>query len=124
MRLCNRTGFAGLGGEVGVDMQSKSLQQKGGISMYQSIPAVAYNLGISEELIDTFLGRGWISEAQKDGLRSFWQGISNTEIRFIQHLREKMDLSDEQVSLVLRYEQPPYTLEQVESILQAHQAAV
>jgi hypothetical protein len=91
--------------------------------MYQSIPAVAHNLGISEELIDTFLSRGWITAVQKDGLR-FLPRHHQYRIRFIQHLREKMDLSDEQVSLVLRYEQPPYSLEQVESILQAHQGAV
>jgi hypothetical protein len=90
--------------------------------MYQSIPAVAQNLGIPEGLIETFMSHGWISAVQKDGL-TFLARHQQYRIRFIQHLRDRLQLSDEQVAIVLQYEQPPYSLEQVESILQEHSAA-
>jgi hypothetical protein len=91
--------------------------------MYQSIPAAAQKLEIPEQLIESFLARGWITAVQKNGL-TFLPAHQQYRMQFIQHLREKIHLSDEQVSIVLRYEQPPYSLELVDAILKTHAPAL
>jgi hypothetical protein len=91
--------------------------------MYQSIPAVAQKLRIPEQLIEAFLVRGWITAVERNGV-TFLPAHQQYLMKFIQHLREKIHLSDEQVSIVLRYEQPPYSLEQVEAILRMHAPAL
>jgi hypothetical protein len=87
---------------------------------YRSLAIAARNAGTDENTLLEFNRAGWIDVTWKDGY-AFVSGQDEYRSRFILHLRQKLNLTDEQIGTVLANGKPPYSVDQVAEIL-AHAA--
>ena len=83
---------------------------------YMPVGVVARRLEISEAAFQEMLDLGWLKVEKKNGF-SFLDGHQEYRARFILALREKKTLSNEQISFILAEQEPPYSFEEVDSIL-------
>ena len=83
---------------------------------YLSVGAVARRLGLSEAAVQEMLDLGWLKAETKDGAR-FLNGHQEYRGRFILALRAKKALSNEEISVVLAEQEPPYDFQRVDAIL-------
>ncbi|MBI3683244.1 MAG: hypothetical protein HY235_22965 [Acidobacteria bacterium] len=79
----------------------------------------AGNLQTDEETLVEFARKSWIQSVEKQGV-VYVDGHQRYKVRYILHLRNRRKLTDEQISLVLSVQQPPYSAEQVDEILKSH----
>ena len=86
---------------------------------YQPLSVVALALDTDEATLIEFGRKSWIRTTEKQGL-VFMDGHQQYKARYILHLRNGRKLTDEQISLVLSNQQPPYSAEKVDQILAAH----
>ena len=86
---------------------------------YQTLAGAAAKLQVAEEILMEFNRAGWISLTIKQG-RPFVSGHDEYRARFILHLRKKLELTNDEIGVVLSNQEPPYSLDQVASILAAH----
>lgn len=98
-----------------IDTVAQELQR----SMLQSIETVARTTGISENFIGEYISQGWIATVTREGT-AFLPAHQQYRLKFIHHLRTKMGLSDVEVTTVLRFDSPPYSLANVPSLLAKH----
>ena len=89
---------------------------------YQLLQTAAGKLQVAEQTLLEFDNAGWISVTTKQG-HQFISGHDAYRARFILHLRKKLELTNEQIGVVLSHEEPPYSLDKVASILAQHSAA-
>ena len=87
--------------------------------MFQTVETVAQKTGISEDSIDEYVSRGWIATVTREGT-TFLPAHQQYRLRFVHHLRTKMGLNDREVTTVLRFDNPPYSLANVPAILAKH----
>jgi hypothetical protein len=87
--------------------------------MFESVVGVAQKTGITEGVIETYVNRGWVATVVKQGT-TFLPEHQQYRLKFVHHLRTKMGLSDKEVTTVLRFDSPPYSLANVPSILAKH----
>ncbi|HEY4363500.1 MAG TPA: hypothetical protein VGN17_21215 [Bryobacteraceae bacterium] len=85
------------------------------------LSTAAGNVQTDEETLQAFHQAGWIKFASKNG-NTFVSGQDEYRSRFILHLRQKMNLTDQQIGIVLENGKPPYSLEQVPTILASYSA--
>jgi hypothetical protein len=83
---------------------------------YLSVAAVAHRLGVSEAAVQEMLDLGWLKAEKKNGL-SFLGGHQEYRARFILALRRKKTLSNEEISFILAEQEPPYSYQRVDAIL-------
>ena len=83
---------------------------------YKPLAISAGNLHATEETLLEFNRVGWIELAVRNGCR-FISGQDEYRARFILHLRQKLELTNKEIGIVLSNERPPYSLDQVPSIL-------
>jgi hypothetical protein len=88
---------------------------------YRRLTVAARNLQATEDTLIDFNRAGWIDVTVKDGCQ-FISGQDEYRARFILHLRQKLELTDKEISIVLSNQKPPYSLDQVPSILARHAA--
>jgi hypothetical protein len=88
---------------------------------YRRLTVAARNLQATEDTLIDFNRAGWIDVTVKDGCQ-FISGQDEYRARFILHLRQKLELTDKEIGIVLSNEKPPYSLDQVPSILARHAA--
>ncbi len=88
---------------------------------YRLLSIAARNLNATEDELIDFGRAGWIDVTVKDGCQ-FISGKDEYRARFILHLRQKLELTNEEIGIVLSNEKPPYSLDQVPSILARHAA--
>ena len=82
---------------------------------YQPLSVVASSLKIDEATLLDFGRRSWIKTVERRGM-IYADGHQQYKIRYILHLRQRK-LTDEQISLVLSVQEPPYSAEKVDQIL-------
>ena len=87
--------------------------------MFQSVEIVARKTGISEDSIDEYVSHGWIEIVTRQGT-TFLPAHQQYRLKFVHHLRTKMSLSEREVTTVLRFDSPPYSLANIPSILAKH----
>jgi len=87
--------------------------------MFQTVETVARKTGISQDSIDEYVSHGWIETVTRQGT-TFLPAHQQYRLRFVHHLRTKMGLSDVEVTTVLRFDSPPYSVANVPSILAKH----
>jgi hypothetical protein len=83
---------------------------------YRPLATAASNARTDEETLLAFQRAGWIEIVRKDG-RVFISGQDEYRSRFILHLRQKLNLTDEQIGIVLVNGKPPYSVDLVPAIL-------
>jgi hypothetical protein len=83
---------------------------------YRPLVVAAGNVRTDEKTLLEFNRAGWIEVIFKEE-RAFISGQDEYRSRFILHLRQKLQLSDDQIGIVLANSRPPYSLEQVPVIL-------
>lgn len=83
---------------------------------YRTLAIAASNLHATEDALIEFNRAGWIDVTVKNGCQ-FISGQDEYRARFILHLRRKLELTNEQIGIALKNEKPPYSLDQVPSIL-------
>ena len=83
---------------------------------YRPLAVAAGNARTDETTPLEFNRAGWIEVIFKEE-RAFISGQDEYRSRFIIHLRQKLQLSDDQIGIVLANSKPPYSLEQVPVIL-------
>ncbi len=83
---------------------------------YLSLVEVARRLGIPEAAVQDMLNLGWLQAKRKNGI-CFLDGHQEYRARFILALRAKKTLSDQQISFVLSEQEPPFSFQQVDTIL-------
>ena len=88
---------------------------------YRPLANAAGNLHVTEDTLIDFNRAGWIDFTVKNGLR-FLSGRDEYRARFILHLRQKLELTNEEIGIVLANQEPPFSLDQVPSILARHAA--
>jgi hypothetical protein len=86
---------------------------------YRPLTTAAGNARTDEQTLLEFSRTGWIEVIFKDG-RGFVSGQDEYRSRFILHLRQRMNLTDEQIGIVLAEGKPPYSVDQVPAILARH----
>ena len=86
---------------------------------YRPLAIAAKNVNATEDTLIDFGRAGWIDLIVKDGYH-FISGQGEYRVRFILHLRQKLELTNEEISIVLSNQKPPYSLDQVPSILARH----
>lgn len=89
---------------------------------YQPISVIAPALNTDEQTLLDFRRKGWIEAVERRDVL-FLSAAQRYRAKYILHLRETKQLSDDQVQLVLSVQQPPYSLAQVDAILKQHEAA-
>ena len=87
--------------------------------MFQNVVGVAQKTGISEDVIHAYVSRGWLATVTKQGT-TFLPVHQQYRLKFVHHLRIKMGLIDHEVTTVLRFDSPPYSLANVPLILAEH----
>jgi hypothetical protein len=88
---------------------------------YRALATAAQHIHASEEVLLEFGSAGWIDVVRKNGLL-FISGQDEYRARFILHLRQKLMLDNKQILIVLTYQEPPYSLDQVPDLLAQHSA--
>ena len=83
---------------------------------YLSVGAVARRLGIAEAAVQEMLDLGWLKAETKNGVR-FLNGHQEYRARFILALRAKKTLTNEEISIILAEQEPPYSFQLVDVIL-------
>jgi len=83
---------------------------------YRPIGVVARHLHVPESDIEGMVSKGWLEAVEKNGIR-FLTSHQEYRARFILDLRKRKALSDSQISYVLSEQEPPYSFQQVDSIL-------
>jgi hypothetical protein len=83
---------------------------------YLSIGAVARHLGVPEAAVQEMLDLGWLKAEMKNGVR-FLSGHQEYRARFILALREKKALSNEEIGFILAEQEPPYSFQLADAIL-------
>lgn len=83
---------------------------------YRPLAIAAGNLHTTEDTLTDFNRAGWIGVTVKNGCQ-YISGQDEYRARFILHLRQKLELTNEEIGIVLSNEKPPYSLDQVPSIL-------
>jgi hypothetical protein len=83
---------------------------------YLSLVEVARRLGLSETVVQEMLNQGWLTAKKRNGI-SFLDGHQEYRARFILALRAEKTLNDQQISFVLAEQEPPFSFQQVDSIL-------
>lgn len=86
---------------------------------YQQISWAATGLLTDETTLTDFCRRGWIQTVEKNGM-TFIAADQRYRAKFILHLRQKKQLSDEQIEWVLAVQRPPYSSADVEAIVREH----
>jgi len=86
---------------------------------YRPLAIAAGNARTDEETLLEFGRAGWIEVTFKDQW-PFISGQDEYRSRFILHLRQKLNLTDEQIGIVLANAKPPYAVDQVPAILARH----
>ena len=82
---------------------------------------VADRLNITAEKLWEFQRLGWISIVAKNGMH-FVRADHEYKAKFILHLENVLSLNPQQISTVLRAEDPPYSSKDVDRILRDSQA--
>jgi cyanophycinase-like exopeptidase len=86
---------------------------------YRPLAVAARKISTDEQTLLEFQRAGWIQVVSKNG-SSFVSGEDEYRSRFILHLRQKLNLTDEQIGIVLENGKAPYSLDQVQAILARH----
>ena len=84
---------------------------------YRSLETAARHVQATETTLVEFGRAGWIECVSKEG-RIYISSQDEYKCRFILHLRSKLGLSDQQISIVLAKAKAPYSTEQVGEILE------
>jgi hypothetical protein len=82
----------------------------------QTLSIAARTLQIDETTLLEFGRKSWIKTTEKGGI-TFVDGHGRYKARYILHLRNRMHLTDQQISAVLSVQEPPYSVEEVDGIL-------
>ena len=90
---------------------------------FQQISRAATGLLIDEATLLDFAGRGWIRIVEKNG-SAFIAADQRYRARYILHLRQKKNLRDEQIEIVLSVQRPPYSAADVDQLLRERGADV
>jgi len=85
---------------------------------HQPLSTAARTLQTDEKTLLDFAQKSWIQPIEKHGM-IFLDGQQRYKARYILHLRIRRKLSDEQITLVLSVQGPPYSLDEVDEILAA-----
>ena len=85
------------------------------MNTYQLLSTIASNLNTSERDLLDLEHRNWIGSVTKNG-NVFLSGRDAFKARFILHLR-RLNLTDEEIGLVLEAQDPPYSLAEIPRIL-------
>lgn len=86
---------------------------------YRLLDVAAKNAKTDVTTLSEFGRAGWIEVVSKDGC-SYVSAQDEYRCRFILHLRQRLRLTDQQISIVLANAQAPYAVEQVSEILARH----
>ena len=78
--------------------------------------AAATSVQTTVETLIEFHRKGWIKTVEKNDT-VYVAAAQRYRAKYILHLRNKMNLTDEQIQTVLSVQQPPYSAAQVEAIL-------
>jgi hypothetical protein len=84
--------------------------------VYTPVDHVAERLNITPEHLGVFQGFGWISIVEKHGTL-FIRGDQEYRAKFILRLQQVLKLNPQEISAVLFSEEPPYSLNDVDTIL-------
>ncbi len=88
---------------------------------FQQLSWAATGLQTDVATLEGFGRRGWITMVEKNGA-TFIAADQRYRARFILHLRSKKHLSDREIDVVLSAQRPPYSMADVDRILQEHAA--
>ena len=88
---------------------------------FQQLSWAATGLQTEVATLQEFGRRGWIKTVEKNG-STFIASDQRYRARFILHLRTKKHLSDKEIDLILSVQRPPYSMADVDRILQEHAA--
>jgi hypothetical protein len=83
---------------------------------YQPLTTAAQNAKTSESTLLEFGQAGWIQVIRRNGCL-FVSGHDAYRARFVLCLRQKLELTDRQIGIVLDHQGPPYSLAEVPAIL-------
>ena len=83
---------------------------------HQTLATTARTLQTDETTLLEFGRRSWIEIVEKQGT-VYLDGHQRYKAKYILHLRNGRKLTDEQISLVLSVQQPPYSAKEVDEIL-------
>jgi hypothetical protein len=86
---------------------------------YEPISAIAPGLLTDEETLLDFHRKGWIDTVQR-GSTVFLSSDQRYRAKYILHLLQTKQLSDDQIQLVLSVQRPPYSAAGVDQILREH----
>jgi len=86
---------------------------------FQQLSWAATGLQTEVATLQDFDRRGWIKTVEKNG-STFIAADQRYRARFILHLREKKQLSNQQIELVLSVQRPPYSTAEADRILREH----
>jgi hypothetical protein len=88
---------------------------------YQPLSVIAAALLTEENTLLDFQRKGWIQAVERRGT-IFLATDQRYRAKYILHLRQAKQLSDDQIELVLSIQRPPYSAAQVDQILERHGA--
>ena len=83
---------------------------------YQPVSVAAASLQTTAAVLLDFHSKGWIQAAKRNG-ELFIAADQRYRAKYILHLRQTKNLSDEEVQIVLSIQRPPYSAAQVDEIL-------
>lgn len=84
---------------------------------YQPISVVAASLQIDEKRLLDFRRKGWIQAVERNDV-VYLAADQRYRAKYILHLCETKQLSDDQIQHVLSVQRPPYSAAQVDEILE------
>jgi hypothetical protein len=87
--------------------------------MFHTLLGVAQNTGIPEDVIQSYVSRGWLAAVENKGT-VFLHAHQQYKLKFVHHLSTTMALNEREVTTVLQVDHPPYCLANVPSILAEH----
>jgi hypothetical protein len=86
---------------------------------YESITVVAAGLKTEQDTLLDLHRKGWIEAVKRNDVMYF-ASDQRYRAKYILHLYNAKNLSDEQIELVLSIQQPPYSAATVDEILKSH----
>jgi len=86
---------------------------------YEPIAAIAASLSTDESTLLEFHRKGWI-QARERGGTLFASADQRYRAKYILHLVQTKNLTDDQIQLVLETQRPPYSAAAVDEILKQH----